>query len=88
MEGDAGLGGVAEEASGFASFVAGPPSSARILSSLASRPAAAWDRNEPHPVFLVGAAILDQRGHFEVVKPLDLAIKGETWPFFASQSMG
>lgn len=88
LEGEAGLGGAAEPALGFASLV-DASSSARILSSLASRPPTAWERNEPHPVFLVGAAILNQRGHFVVVKPLGLAInEGRCVPFLQVSPSG
>jgi len=89
LEGEAGLGGAAEPALGFPSFVDDASSSARILSSLASRPPTAWERNEPHPVFFVGAAILDQRGHFVVVKPLGLAInEGRCVPFLQVSPSG
>lgn len=89
LEGEAGLGGEAGPALGLASLVDDASSSARILSSLASRPPTAWERNEPHPVFLVGAAILDQRGHFVVVKPLGLAInEGRCVPFLQVSPSG
>lgn len=89
LEGEAGLGWAAEPGLGFASLADDASSSARILSSLASRPPTAWERNEPHPVFLVGAAILDQRGHFGVVKPLGLAInEGRCVPFLQVSPSG
>jgi hypothetical protein len=89
LEGEAGLGGAADPELGFASLIDDPSSSARILSSLASRPPTAWERNEPHPVFFVGAAILDQRGHFVVVRPLGLAInEGRCVPFLQVSPSG